>query len=138
MTTQQWAQALVDDHAWVMHVPTGVVGQVESLFDGEVRVYVSPENDRPVPGSVLALAQGHTFVATEENFVRLADHEARFYEAIQQVVAGALRELIPVGAAMAVPAPTINVLIIAALKTQAAILEAEHRRFMPTIPPLPA
>lgn len=127
-----WAKKLVDDNAWVMHIGARVIGRVTRFFDGKGSVHVSSVNNQPVQGPVLQLEQGHAFVATPDAFIRLSEVEAEFYRGAQLFVAGALAELMMVARTQGIRLPTANILTIAALRTQASTLEAEHANFFVT------
>lgn len=76
-----WAKDLVDRRAWVVHLETGSIGQVERLYDGAGEVYVSPVNQAPVRAPVIVMEGGASHVADPSLFVELGVAEIDFAKA---------------------------------------------------------
>jgi len=122
-----WA-ALAARKAIVLHIPTQVIGCVVQFYDGDATIYKTPATNADVKGKVIVFESGHSFVAKAENFIVLEQHEAEFYAGCQKVLTEGLKALIRLGAEKGVMPATLNVLIIASLRTQAMVLETGHRR----------
>lgn len=58
----EWFEQVARDKAWVMHVPTGVIGQAEHFYESSTFI---GGNGVPVKDPVLKLNTGDTFVAVE-------------------------------------------------------------------------
>jgi hypothetical protein len=120
-------EALVEHTPFLLHIPTQTIGKMNRFWDGEKNVHISAHG-QPVKGRVIGFENGHTFVAKDENFIVLAEHEAKFYVGCVNVLTEGLKALVRMGAEHEVAPATINVLIVGALRTQATVLEAGHRR----------
>jgi hypothetical protein len=121
-----WAKALADERAWVLHLETRTVGRVEALYDGEGNRYTPPGQARALRDAVLKLEGGHTFLAKPGSFARFEAAEAQLYvaavEAVREAVAGMAR----LGTASGVKQTTGLLLIAAALRAQLRELERTH------------
>jgi hypothetical protein len=119
-----WAKALVDEGAFVMHVETRTVGKVVELYDGEGKLYVSPTNDKPVRAPVLKLDRGHAFVARRGAFIVLEAKEAVFFLDAQRRLAGCLAAIAARGGELGVMAQAGGLVVAAVLRSQ--LLEVER------------
>lgn len=106
----------------VLHVPTLVVGTVRARwYAGQ---YVSLVNGEPVPGDVLELDDGNAFVARPGAFLTMGKAEVRFFETMQEGLAGLVAVAARGGTASGVEPETGYTLTVAALRAQLAALEA--------------
>src|SRR5208282_4206735 len=92
--TAQWGLELELEKAWVFHVPTRTIGRVSKFYSlGDA---LDPLG-HPVKSPVIALEQGHTFVAHPQNFTLLSEADAKFYGGTQQVLREAMKQLVMMG-----------------------------------------
>lgn len=123
-----WVRKLVDDHAWIFHIPTLTVGRVKKFYGPDGETYVSTINQEPVlegeqPAPVLELEEGHTFVAHEASvFLRLSEGEVKFYESFRTALGNFLRDAAIYAGKENVAKHTMTTLIASALTEQAAML----------------
>lgn len=127
----KWARELVDEHAWVFVPGAHVVGRVLELYDTDGQKYVSPINAEEVAHPVLVVEPGHSFLAVANNFIRLDERQARAYYAFQQAIKMTVEESGKLAAAHKMPPRTSALLIGAALRAQAALLEADPKQETP-------
>ena len=112
--------------AWVLHLPSGTVGEVEALHEpGTVR---SSVNNELIEAPVLALVGGHTFVAKPDNFAVLDRREVLGFENVAHAVATAIGHESRHMAAMGISSEKGILLIVSALRQQAQALEAVTTR----------
>lgn len=104
----EWGADLEKRGPWILHTPTRVIGRVTK--------YECPSIDRSF--RKITLESGHAFIANPENFVELSEQEVKFFVGCQQVMNGAIVELVKMGAQMSVRLPTITVIILGALQAQ--------------------
>lgn len=91
MEAKEWAEGLIAKNAFVFHIETYAVGRATKFFDGEIEVYSSPVNGKPVRGSaVLELDTGHALLADPEKWMELSKAEVRYFEALQEGFRGLL------------------------------------------------
>ncbi len=110
-----WARALAQKGAWILHVPTQVVGQVFALHEGD------PEVRFPT----LEVVPGHRFVCTEDNFIPLDQKSSHFYTAMQTGISEVIRVVSNAGSKSGLPMPTAVLLITSCLRSQANMVEAQ-------------
>jgi hypothetical protein len=122
----EWARHLVERGAVVMHLPTNVIGKAVRLHDAEHPYQPEPER-RPVTAPVLELEPGHTFVAKADAFIELTPREARLYEHVRLALHQSMIESMRVAAAMQIQPRTAITVVVSALRTQGAMLEAGGR-----------
>jgi|SRR6266850_185091 len=123
MDDLEWAKKLVDEGAFVFHMPTKSIGRVAKLFDGRGEQYVSTLTQQPTQGPVIEMANGASFVAKPGEFMRLEEREAEFYVRAVDLVGGLSLELGRLAVAHRVRPTTCAVLLAAALRAQVAELE---------------
>jgi hypothetical protein len=114
-----WAKLLVTEKAWVLHLPTQRIGQVQEFWDGLGNKFVSDLNSQPVQDPVLGISTGDKFIATPDHFTKLTEGEAGFYQAIQILLGNVLGQLGPLVEEGKVGNRMATFLIATALRTQA-------------------
>jgi hypothetical protein len=120
--TNEWGLDLEAKKAWVFHVPTRVIGRVSKFY----RLGQTTDPDgKSVQAPVIALEQGHTFVAHPQNFTLLSEADAKFYGGTQQVLREAMKQLVRMGTDMGVELPMIVMLIASALQAQLQAIKPE-------------
>ncbi len=108
--------------SYVLHVPTLVVGRVKARwYDGQ---FVSPVNGKAVPGDVIQLEDGNAMVAKPGVFLKMGKPEIRFFQTVQEGLAGLVAVAAKTGHGAGVDLETGYTLTIAALRAQLAALEA--------------
>lgn len=111
----KWGLDLEAKKAWVFHIPTRIFGRVSKFYSfGET----TDAEGKPVKAPVIALEQGHTFVAHPQNFTLLSEADAQFFGGTQQVMREAMKQLVRMGTDMGVDLPMIILLIVSALQAQ--------------------
>lgn len=121
---KEWANALLEKQAWVLHVPTMSVGPAKKFYDGAESRWRSTIDGQEVPAPVLELETGHGFVARMDSFHVLDAAQLRFYVAIQQGLAGLVGVAARNAGAQGVDPRAGFALVISALRAQLAALEA--------------
>lgn len=110
----QWAWDLVAKKAYVLHVPTRVIGQAIAFHEST--------EDRK--GAVLEITPGHTFFARKESFLELSAMQMAYYETVQTVLRNAISATVQLGGETHIPLPMIMTFVIAGLQAQLAALQA--------------
>ena len=70
---------MAERKAWVMHLPTGVVGRAEKYYDADKHLFFPDDSPAALDKPVLRLHQGHALLAVDENFLELSTAEVSFY-----------------------------------------------------------
>ena len=84
----EWARGLAARGAWVLHADARVIGQVQEVFDGVEKRWMS--GGEPVAGPVILLKNGHALVAKAGAFVELGAQDAVFAQEFQAALAGTI------------------------------------------------
>ncbi len=113
-----WANILVARGAWVLHVPTQVIGRAFGVY--------GPSESCTT--HTLEVIPGHRFIATEENFIPLEEKESIFYESFQAGLSEVIRLVGDAGSKAGMPLPTAVRLLVSGLRSQANLLEAMVNR----------
>lgn len=126
-TPIDWARPLVTDRAWVIHVKSGTVGRVARYYDGEGRVYEprveAAEAFEMRLRPMIELDGGESFEASRDQFVRLSESEARFYNAAIDGVKGFVSELARFAVSAGLGQTLFEHLVSAAMRGQLTALE---------------
>lgn len=120
----------VEKNIWAVHLESGVIGHVTRLYgDGE---FVSPLNNKPVPGMVLELTEDlddntqkrHTFAVKGWTFpvLPLSNAEAKFFFSVQALMRHLLAEVPKFGKALKVDPARGVALLESALRAQLRLL----------------
>jgi hypothetical protein len=118
----KWGLELEAKKAWVFHLPTRTVGRVSKFYAmGEA---LDPDK-KPVQAQVIALEQGHTFVAHPQNFTEMSQADAKFFGGTQEVFKEAMKQLVRMGTDMGVELPMIVTLIVSVLQAQLLALKPQ-------------
>jgi hypothetical protein len=126
----QWAKNLADEQAWVLHTESGLVVRIAKFYDGKDECYVSPVNGSKVTAPVLEMHNKHALMAKPENFVQLSENEVAYFVGTQEVLTGALREMVAAGAIVQIPAPTVALLLIGVFREQMIVLQQGHEQLV--------
>jgi hypothetical protein len=128
---------VADDRAWLLHAPSCVVSRAQHYCDGANDKYVSSVNNAAVDAPVMKLDDGNAFLAKVEDFILLSETEIVAFNAAMLNVGDALvkttRDAVLTARAKGekpLPPPTLNVLLICALKEQLAVLDGRHKALL--------
>lgn len=123
-----WAKDFVDRQATVMHLPTGTIGRVQKLFDGQGQLYVSPVNQTPVKSPVLELDSGSSFVAEPGQFIEFNDREKDFLKRSWAVVRKLSQDFAVLSTATAVTPKTAMMILASIFRQHADELDRARKR----------
>lgn len=130
----QWAKDLVDRKATVMHLPTGRIGRVERLYDGQGQLYVSPSNNMPVKSPVLELEGGNSFVAAPGQFTEFSDREQDYVKRASAVLRKLAQDFAMLSSATQVPPKTAMMILASLFRMHADDLDTTRQRRKPAAP----
>mgnify|MGYP003403120283 CR=1 FL=1 len=121
--TLGWANKVVTDKQWLLHMPTLAIGPAEELFDGKVKMFRATEESAPVTSPVVKLLTGHALVANPNAFIELSFRDVEFYKLATRKFTEFMTGAVQVAAEAGVQPRTAVTILITILKTQLRALE---------------
>lgn len=132
MTESEWAQKLIADNLYVIHLPTGMVGKVRAYHPAGA--FISPVNNEPVSGEVIEFGTDdtkppeHSFVIngelTQIEFMPLTPTQLRYYLQLEALMSHYIRESARLGKSMNLSRDVTADLMTAILVRQTRALQA--------------
>ena len=124
-----WAKALVERRATIMHAETQVIGVAKRFYDGVTEKFTSSVNGAEVDAPILELYEGNAFIAEkEEAFVELAEGEVQYQNIARAQVDGVMRMLTARESLCNSSPQAASIILISTLTSMLNVLRAAHER----------